>query len=76
MDVIDHSDEQSRPVLDAKVADIRAEAAKQNVPSIAGECECCGFHFERLVRCNHPKDGDVWACARCRDKYKLPLLGK
>lgn len=75
MDVIDQSDEQARPVLEAQLADVRQRAHLQdNVPQIAGDCDNCGEHFARLVRCNHPKDGPVWACARCRDLYKLPVM--
>lgn len=72
MDVIDQSDEQSKPLLDAAVAEVHQRMLADNVPSIEGECDNCGDASLRLVMCVHPKDGDVWACARCRDKYKLP----
>ena len=41
-----------------------ARARASLIPAgVPGDCELCGEHFQRLVRN---------ACARCRDKYKLP----
>lgn len=46
----------------ANIDRVRAQAAK--IPEgVEGDCELCGEHSLRLVR---------GACARCRDKYKLP----
>ncbi len=72
-DEVEQTEVKSALLLEATVAARRAEAAKDNVPFIAGDCECCEEPSERLVRCVHPKDGDVWACARCRDKLKLKV---
>lgn len=72
MDVIDQSDEHSQPLIDAALKAAHLKVLADNVPSIAGECEGCGFHSARLVLCTHPKDGNIWACARCRDMNKLP----
>lgn len=72
-DEVEQSEVKAALLLEAGLADARAEAAKDNVPFIEGECEVCGNHSRRLVSVDHPKDGQCWACAPCRDKYKLPV---
>ena len=72
-DEVDSSEEKAALVLQAKIDLQRLETSKNNVPFIEGECEVCGEDSPRLVYCNHPKDGPVWGCSRCRDKYKLTL---
>ena len=47
---------------DAKVEEIRKQAA-QIPEGNPGDCDLCGEWFSRLVG---------GACARCRDKHKLP----
>lgn len=73
MDDMDRADELAQPLLDAKVREAHAKMLADNVPFIKGECDCCGNDSERLVACTHPKDGPVWACAQCRDKFKLTV---
>jgi hypothetical protein len=72
-DEVEQAEVKSALLLEAALADRRREAAKDNVPFIEGECEQCGDESKRLVRCDHPKDGVCWVCARCRDKFKLPV---
>jgi hypothetical protein len=74
MDVVDQSDEHAQPLIDAALAEAHQRALMDNVPFIKGDCEVCADPSERLVQCTHKKDGPVWACARCRDKLKLPVM--
>lgn len=60
-DLADVSDEHSQPVLESRIAAVRANA---DIPAgVPGDCDLCGEWSGRLV---------TGACARCRDKYKLP----
>ena len=61
-DEADKAQAATEPLLEADVAAIRNRAAKMPVGE-PGECELCGEYSMRLVR---------GACARCRDKHKLP----
>jgi hypothetical protein len=61
-DEIDLAQDRERIAADAAISELRAKAA--TIPQGApGECNLCGEWFERLVR---------GACARCRDRYRLP----
>ena len=74
MDDVDRTDEINQPLINAAHADAHRKAEEQaKIPHIEGECDVCVDESKRLVLVNHPKDGIVWACARCRDKHKLPL---
>jgi hypothetical protein len=72
-DEVEASEEKAALLLQAKVNSLSAEVAKDNVPFIEGDCEVCGNDSKRLVSVEHPKDGAVWSCAPCRDKFKLPV---
>lgn len=72
-DEADRAVDLAQPLLDADIANHHNRALADNVPFIEGDCEVCGNDSKRLVQCNHPKDGPVWACARCRDTNKLPV---
>lgn len=61
-DIIDMTQDREEGIVDAAVSEISKKAAQ--IPAgVPGECELCGEDSPRLV-------GN--ACARCRDKYKLP----
>ena len=72
-DEIDRATDLAQPLIDAKLGTLHAAVKADNVPFIEGECEQCGNESKRLVHCSHPKDGDMWACSPCRDKYKLTV---
>lgn len=61
-DIIDMTNDREEGVVDAAIAEISRLAA-QFPAGVPGECERCGEDSPRLVG---------GACARCRDKYKLP----
>lgn len=73
-DEIDKQDEREVILQQARVAECRLKSKADNVPFIEGDCEVCADHMPRLVQVEHPKDGPCWACTRCRDNYKLPLI--
>ena len=62
VDEIDRQLERVQYLDDASLAEVRNKAATMSVGN-PGVCEWCGEDSPRLVR---------GACARCRDKYKLP----
>lgn len=74
MDDADRSDSLSQPLMDASLEQLRKAASADKVPYIEGECETCGEDSTVLKRATHVKDGLVWACPRCRDKYNMPLF--
>lgn len=59
MDEVDRATQEVDRMLAEALRNSRAELA----PGIPGECDLCGEDSLRLVR---------GACARCRDKFKLP----
>lgn len=61
-DIIDQANERASLDTDNCVAQARAMAARIPVGN-PGECELCGEWSGRLVE---------GACARCRDRYRLP----
>lgn len=62
MDEGELADEHITRLLNADVDQVRQKASL--IPAgVEGDCELCGEHFARIVR---------GACARCRDKHKLP----
>lgn len=75
MDDMDRTDELNQPLIEAELKGLHAKVVADNVPFIEGECDLCGEDSKRLVRCKHPKDGPLWSCARCRDKYKISVMG-
>jgi len=61
-DDVDKQLDREGPIEEAMIRKAMAKAA--DIPKgKPGDCDLCGEWFSRLV------DG---ACARCRDKYKLP----
>lgn len=61
MDEVDISNDRLQHDTDRRVAEVRKKAELD--PGTPGECELCGEDSPRLIN---------GACARCRDKYKLP----
>lgn len=59
MDEIDRADAE----IERNLAESIRRASRELKPGVPGDCDLCGEWCGRLV------DG---ACARCRDKYKLP----
>lgn len=59
MDEVDRATDEVDRLLAEALRNARAELA----PGEPGECELCGEESPRLVR---------GACARCRDRHKLP----
>lgn len=70
-DEAEQSEEKAALLLQASIDALRLRAAKDNVPAIKGDCEVCEDPSLRLVRSEHSKHGMVWACASCRDRYKM-----
>jgi hypothetical protein len=60
-DEIDKTDERNAILEEARMHQIQRRAVLE--PGEPGECQLCGEDSPRLVR---------GACARCRDKRKLP----
>jgi hypothetical protein len=61
---MDEADRAAPEVERALSEALRRQAqAAQLAPGVAGECDLCGEHTQRLIN---------GACAPCRDRYKLP----
>lgn len=61
---MDEADRAAPEVERALAEALRRQAqAAQLEPGVAGECDMCGEHTQRLIH---------GACAPCRDRYKLP----
>jgi hypothetical protein len=61
-DIIDQANDRAAEYIADREADIRRAAA--GIPAgEPGDCDRCGLPNPRLVN---------GACARCRDKYRLP----
>ncbi len=61
MDDIDYINERTQADEENAISEARKRAALIPIGA-PGECEYCGFEFERLVG---------GACGRCRDEFKL-----
>jgi len=61
MDDADKAGDHVEKTESANIAAIREKAANITAGT-KGECEYCGYEFERLVK---------GACGRCRDEFRL-----
>ena len=61
MDDVDFSNERAQEHEEASIKTARIAAASIPIGE-GGECQYCGYEFERIVN---------GACGRCRDEFKL-----